>query len=115
MYRLVLLCSILALGTAAAEDVPYDVVTYDTVKKFCEDKNVEFKDWMRVYQDRVKAGTNIIYPKQGQIHNPNSPDQQLALMVAFYSKIRSETGYALIDVGEKFLVFQKGSSGGSGR
>lgn len=115
MYRFVLLCSILAIGAAKAEDVPFDVVTYDTVKRFCEEKDNEFKNWIKVYQYQVKSGAGKIYPKEGTIYDPENPQQKNAHMIAFYCKERSEKGYFLVNAGETYLIFQKGPVSGIGR
>lgn len=115
MYRFVLLCSILAIGVAKAEDVPYDVVTYDTVKKFCEENENEFKNWVKVYQYQVKSGVGKIYPKEGTIHDENNQDQKNAHMIAFYCKKRHDKGFFLVNAGSTYLIFQQGVGGGTAR
>lgn len=105
MKKILAFALLLTFSNAQAQKIPFDFVTYDTVRQFVKEHPVEYDTWLRVYIYKVKAGAGITHPRKGVIYSNTDDTQNLANMLSFYASIREKDGQTLRTVTDKFMVF----------
>ncbi|MBK1829376.1 hypothetical protein JIN77_01445 [Verrucomicrobiaceae bacterium R5-34] len=105
MIKIHALVLLLTLCSAQAREIPYDFVTYDTVRQYVKEHPVEYDTWLRVYVYKVKSGAGVTHPRKGAIYSNKDESQQLANMLSFYAEVRENKGQSLHSVTDKFIVF----------
>lgn len=105
MKKIQTLALLLTLSTAQAQDIPYDFVTYDTVREYVKEHPVEYDTWVRVYINKVKSGAGVTHPRKGALYSNKDEAQKLANMLSFYAEVRENKGQTLHTITDKFIVF----------